>query len=124
VGQAGCERAQRGRLRSGIVQPGPFSAAQVIWPSGLARDNGFVGHGLVGVAGQNSSKSVLETDVQPRPSVVGLPFDLKLQSEVTVGDVFPVSNIGERAGQPNDFFESIRLTKAPTGTDPRASFQS
>jgi hypothetical protein len=62
----------------------------VILPFGLARDDSFVRGRLVCIAGQNAIDGrFADFDVQPRPPLVGLAMNLKLQAEVTLLDIAP-----------------------------------
>ena len=56
-----------------------------IGPLSLARDDGFVGDGFVGIAGQSSGDPIAsDTDCQTYPTEVDPPFDGELETKVAV----------------------------------------
>jgi len=67
---------------AGIVGIGLFDAfVNLVRPLGLACDDGLVGDGFVGVAGQGGRKAAASIDplnAQPCPAVVGFPMNLEL----------------------------------------------
>ena len=56
-----------------------------IRPLSLARDDGFVGDGFVGIAGQSGGDPIASgTDCQTCPTEVDLPFDGELETKLAV----------------------------------------
>src|ERR1035438_973193 len=59
--------------------------------AGLAADDGFVGDGFVGVAGEGRASPAFPSRGDAGPAVVDLAVNQELQAEITVADFIPVT---------------------------------
>ena len=74
----------------------------IIWTSRLAREDGLVRDGLVGVAGQYAGDFVVSvhcraSDIQARPAEVGGSVNGELEAEVAIFEVVPQAGAGAAA---------------------------